>query len=356
MIKSNCDKLLVGFVFLVLAACSFLVLLPQVAFASYPPDENIWSAGYDFLGDPGGSITLWLSTMCGNLAKQFLEIASEFFNTITGNHLFKQGIDSNNFSKVLSFVGLLIENLKPVGYTILGICAGIEALRIAKDSKGLSSQWMGLGIMEAWLVYCIKFYLLYTLVANAKFFMLAIYGLLMQVQSIISSAIDAAGFSNASLTFEETTNYINGLTMGDCPHAAILIAIVCLVLLVVCAVTAIYIQVLSVMRLFEIFILLAVSPVSLSGAVSSFTSSITKSYLRTFCAAVLQLSIILLIVAIFGPLMGGITTSLNETFSSNNTGVQIFVKSVVPIVTSLSLFLMVKQSRPIADKLCGTAA
>ena len=334
----------------VVSLCLLTLVCPQFAFA-YDDNEKMMEAGYD-ITDWVGCIKVFFSKeILLKGALNFLELAGEFFNTITGNSLFTEGIDSTKFSKVYLFVGNLSESLKPVGYLILGMFAGIEALRIAKDSKGLSSQWMGLGVMEAWLVYALKFYILYVLVTNAKALMLAIYGLIIKIQGIIQGAIKDASLDDGSVVFDSVREYINNLTYGQCPSAAFTIFLVCIVVLIVCAITAVYIQVLSVLRLFEIFILLAMSPICLSGAVSSITSSVTRSYIKNFVSAVLQLSIILIIVAIFGPLMSGITTSLNEAFTTNNTGVQAILKAVIPIVTSLSLFLMVKQSRQISDKL-----
>lgn len=326
-----------------------LVVFPTFAFA-IDGDTTFIDGGGDLL-DPLGSMLLGAGKLCLSGGLSFLDLAGEFFNTVTGNNLFTEGITSTNFSKVYLFVGKLCESLRPAGYTVIGIFAGIEALRIAKDSKGLSTQWMGLGVMEAWMIFGIKFYALYTLVTNAKALMLAIYGLIEKIQTIISTAIKSEGFDNASVVFDSVREFINGITYSQGVGICVTVLLFCFVTLAICAVTAIYIQVLSVLRLFEIFILLAVSPICLSGAVSSWTSSITKSYVKTFCSAVLQLSIILLIVAIFGPLMAGITSSLNDAFSTGNTGVQAILKTAVPIVTSLSLFLMVKQSRQISDKL-----
>lgn len=338
--------MLVGVVVLI---CAATLLVPTLAWA-YDGNAKFLDTGWD-IGDIGGSILAMLGQAALQIGLSFLDVAGEFFNTITGNNLFKEGINSTKFSNVYLFVGNLCEALKPAGYTVIGIFAGIEGLRIAKDSKGLSTQWMGLGVMETWLVFVIKFYVMYVLVNNAKALMLAIYGLITNIQAIISKTIQSAGFDNASVVFDSIRDYMWTITYSQGVGICVVIMIMCGVVLIVCAVTAIYVQILSVLRLFEIFILMAVSPICLSGAVSSITSSITKSYIKTFCSAVLQLSIILITVAIFGPLMSGISESLNTAFSTGNTGVETILKTAVPIVTSLSLFLMVKQSRQISDKL-----
>ncbi len=354
----NKKNFLIFLVLVNLIVFSFFLISPTFAWA-YEDSEKIMEAGFD-------ATNLFTAVFNVGLPKflflqpslTLFDLASEFFSTITGNNLFTEGIDSSNFSKVYSFVGGLAGNgtysLQPIGYLIVGICAGIEGLRICKDSKGLSTQWLGLGLMEAWFVYALKFYVLYSLVANAKELMLAIYSIVMAVQNVVSSAIKVSQFDNGSVVFDSVKEFINNITIGDGTGVCFVVFITAIVCLIVCALTAIYIQVLSVMRIFEIFILMAISPITLGAAASTFTSDVTKTYIKTFISAVLQLTVILLIVAIFGPLMTGITSSLNNVFNGD-TGVNTILKAVVPIVTSLSLFLMVKKSRQISNNLVGLA-
>ncbi len=290
-----------------------------------------------------------------DFAKWLTDIANEFFATITGNNLFTLGIEDDRFANVMLFVSNVCNALLPIGYLVLGIFAGVEGLRILKDTKSLSSQWLGLGVMEAWLVYAIKFTVLYVLITNAKALMLAIYSVVSLIQTAVSNAVSAAGFSDASTSFDSLTNLANAVTFEQGTGFCMIIVLVALLAAIVAALTAIYVQVLAVMRLFEIFILIAVSPVSISGLVSSYTSPVAAGYIKTFIGAVLQISILFLIVAIAGPILASVTGSINEIFASGTSAVESIVATVTPIVTTLAVFLMAKQSRQIADRLAGAA-
>lgn len=342
------------FLFFLFCLILFFLISPTLAWA-YENTEKIMEAGFDPLKIPEWFMSVALpKTLFLQPSLSFFDLAAEFFSTISGNNLFTEGIDSSKFTKVYSFIATLTGSLKPAGFLIVGICAGIEGLRICKDSKGLSTQWLGLGLMEAWFVYAIKFYVLYSLVENAKELMLAIYSLVMIIQNAVINTIKGSGFDSGSVVFDEVKNFVNNVTIGDGMGVAFVIFLTAITCLIICALTAVYVQVLSVMRIFEIFVLMAVSPITLGAAASSFTSDVTKTYIKTFISAVLQLTVILLIVAIFGPLMTGIASSLGEVFNGDS-GINTILKAVVPIVTSLSLFLMVKKSRQISNNLVGLA-
>ena len=341
---------------------ALMCFIPNIAFA-ISGEDPIYTTDVDLnlstftSGEFGkyGLTKIIGGNACLGFAETCVGVANEFFGTITGNNLFTVGIEDDRFANVMLFVGNVCNALLPIGYLVLGIFAGVEGLRILKDSKSLSTQWLGLGVMEAWLVYAIKFTVLYVLITNAKALMLAIYSLVSLVQKAVSNAISAAGFGEATASFESLTELINAVTFDQGIGFCAMVALIALLAAVVAGLTAVYVQVLAVMRLFEIFILIAVSPVSISGLVSSYTSSVTAGYIKTFIGAVLQISILFLIIAIAGPILSSVTGSINEVFNAGNTGIEALLSAVTPIVTTLAVFLMAKQSRQIADRLAGAA-
>ena len=340
----------------------YFLVVPHVAFAIEPTD-TVYNANSDFWSIFTNFFTyglgLTLGKTCLNGAIALSELANEFFSTITGSKLFNESITGNNnsFGEVMRLVSRICDALLPIGYTILGIFVGIEALRITKDTKQLSSQWLGLGIMETWLVFAIKFTVLYTLVTRAKDLMLVIYDFVCNVQTAIQGVI-GDGLDSPSAAFDSIATLAQSITFETDVSISLLILLTALVCMICAAITAIYIQVLGITRIFEIFILIAMSPVSVAGLASSYTSSITAGYFKSFVGAVLQISILFLIIALAGPILATVTSSINEVFvnpGDNPSIVQQLLGAITPIVTSLSLFFMAKQSRPIADKIAGAA-
>ena len=340
------------------ATCTLVVCVPDVAFAVSDDDKILGTdvpLSISQLGNIKYCVLQWIFGGILSFAINATQLANEFLNTITNNSLFTLGIGDPKFNNVMAFVGTCCEKLTPIGYYVLGIFVGIEALKICKDTKSLSTQWIGLGVMEAWLVFAIKFTVLYTLVKNAKQLMLAIYSLVGLVQTAVQKAIESAGFGGVDQSFQPLIDMANSVTFGDFGQAP-LIALVALIALGAAALTAIYVQVLAVMRLFEIFILLAVSPVSISTLASQHTSSVGAGYIKTFIGAVLQISILFLIVAIAGPILGTVSSSITDVFAKPDaTGPEVLLSVVTPIVTTIALFLMAKKSRDIADRLAGAA-
>ncbi len=343
-----------------LLALLCLVVLPSFAWAVSGDDairsNRVEPTVGNFLGSDSKYVfTSFILGGALDVASSALDLANEFFATITGNKLFMTGIEDSSFASVMLFVGNVCNALLPIGYLVLGIFAGVEGLRILKDSKHLSSQWMGLGVMEAWLVYAIKFTVLYVLITNAKALMLAIYSLVSMIQTAIQTVVESAGFSSSNTTFEALQTLVDSVTydQGTGSGIVFLILAIAVLTLVISGITAIYIQVLAVMRIFEIFILIAVSPVSISALVSSYTSSVASGYIKTFIGAVLQLSILFLIIAIAGPILGTVSGSINNVFQSGTSGVEALLGTVTPIVTTLAVLFMAKQSRQIADRLAG---
>ena len=342
-----------------IGVCTLYVCMPDVAFAISDEDKILESNPMD-----GLNITNIFGNLKYIIAKAIYggilessnaaaDLANQFMATITNNSLFSLGIDDAKFNNVITFVGNVCSALRPLGYYFVGVFCGIEALRICKDTRQLSSQWFGLGVIEAWLVFSIKYCVLFTLVTNAKQLMYAIYWLVGRIQVAVTKAISTAGLGGVDQTFNCISDLANNLTYADAGQS-FLILLVAIIALGAAAITAIYVQVLAVMRLFEIFILIAISPVSISTFASSYTSSIAGGYIKTFIGAVLQISILFLIVAIAGPILSSVAGSINSVFVDDQaTGPAKLLQVVTPIVTALALFLMAKKSREISDRLAG---
>lgn len=351
-IRNNKGLIISSLFLLFLSVFAICSCFPDVFAYAVEADEVVKETSPAFL-DIGGHIDKGICNVLQGMVEGSANMANEFFKTITGNNVFTVGINDDKFSSVNYAVSIICDKLRPVGYTALGLFMGFECLSIMKDTNQNISSAFGMGGLDRWIVFAIKCTIMFSVITNAKALMLIIYTFIGYIQTGITNALTIEGLNGDSNTFQTLIDMNNNLTFGDYWNGVLtMLVIVSLVSMVVSAITAIYVQILAVTRIFEIFLLMAVSPVSLVGFVSNKTSSLTSSYIKTFCGACLQLSIILLIIALAGPLINSLSGSIGEVFKAGQTGVQALMGCITPIVTTLAVFVMVKKSRPIADKLC----
>lgn len=206
--------------------------------------------------------------------------------------------------------------------------------------------------MEQWIIFAIKYSILYVVITHVKLIMYSVFSIFHAISNAIQNNIlvnmptntISSDMMNASF---EAITYDQGIGLG------LVLVLVALVVLICVALTTIYTQVLAIVRIFEIFIGIAFAPIPLTMLAVKELSQGAISFIRWFCGACLQLAILYAIVALGGPLISSISSSLTAMFTSTNTGVEAIMIAIVPIVSSLALFMMVKQSRDISNRIVG---
>lgn len=335
---------------LLLAALTVLAF-PAPAFAD---DEKIVGSTYNLITDAGKWVTnLIVEGVCMSLANTCVEWASEFWNIIAKGQLI--GGDLDAFPDAKAVVGKILTNVMvPIGQWMLALCLAIDLLRVEKDMGNNATKFAGLGALEAMIVFAIKYSILFIVINHVKVIMYGIFDIFASISDAIQRNVTANIAANA-ISPDMLAQSFNDLTFDDGMGVAVLLVVVAFVILLVCAWTAIYTQVLCIVRIFEIFIGVAFAPAPLATFATHHLSQIGLGFVKWFCGACLQLAVLIAIITIGGPLIASITSSVSTLFTGGEGAIAAAMKAMVPIATSLSLYIMVKQSRQLADKIVGAA-
>jgi len=206
-----------------------------------------------------------------------------------------------DLEKILQEVFKISENLSGFCLTIAGICLLIELVQILTKVDVI--KW------EHGLKVCVKMALSVTFIHNAQYLLLAFY-----YQSVvwIDSISVPTTFNigdDASKDLELFIGAISGMweILG--------LFMTCLVLVLAIKACGIIVQVIAFMRMFEILIMIAVSPVPfaffpLGNGDGSGFSRITAKFLRSFAGVCLQGVMMIVCLKVFDVVIG---TALNES-------------------------------------------
>lgn len=330
---------------IVLFSIVAILLVPALAFAE--PILGSSPGMFDF----GKTITKWVVESCQSVAQSILGIASEFYSILAKGQII--GGDLSSFPEVERVVNTILDRvLIPFAQGFFGIFLAIDCLRIIRDTGNSSLRFAGLGVMEQWIVFAIKYSILYVVITHVRLIMYGIFGIFHAISNAIQnnvlinmpSSTISSDMMNASF---EAITYDQGIGLG------IVLVLVAVVVLIAVALTTIYTQVLAIVRIFEIFVGVAFSPIPLTMLATKELSQGAIGFIKWFCGACLQLAILYAIVALGGPLISSIGSSLTAMFTTTNTGIEAIMIAVVPVVSSLALFMMVKQSREISNRIMG---
>lgn len=329
------------------AACVLMLTLcaPDLAMA----DNEIIEGS-----SPGLDIGKWpvklLYDLVHGAAGTMLQWASEFWGIIAQGKFV--GGDLSSFPDAEAMVRRIIEQVvQPVAQGCLGVCLAIELLRIEHSFTKPSERNLGLGGFEQIIFFGIKYAVLYMVVSNIYTIMYAIFSIFnwmtVRMQSLMSVTMPSTTISPGMLDATFTT-----LTYDDGGMLLILL-IMAGAVLIVTAWTALYAQVLAISRIFEIFIMIAFAAIPATTFANKTLSSIGMEFTKTFCGACLQLAIIYAIVGIGGPIITGVSATLGSLFTSTTTGIDVLMAACVPITSAIALYMMLKNSRTLANKVFG---
>lgn len=332
----------------VILALVVALLIAFPAFAWAEPVIGSSPGMFDF----GKQLTKWIvESALEPFAQTILGVASEFYSILSKGQII--GGDLSSFPEVERVVNTILDRvLVPFAQGFFGIFLAIDCLRIVRDTGSSSLKFAGLGVMEQWIIFAIKYSILYVVITHVKLIMYSVFSIFHAISNAIQNNIlvnmptntISSDMMNASF---EAITYDQGIGLG------LVLVLVALVVLICVALTTIYTQVLAIVRIFEIFIGIAFAPIPLTMLAVKELSQGAISFIRWFCGACLQLAILYAIVALGGPLISSISSSLTAMFTSTNTGVEAIMIAIVPIVSSLALFMMVKQSRDISNRIVG---
>jgi len=203
---------------------------------------------------------------------------------------------------VWSSVLALSNALKPFCYVVIGICLLIEIAQVA--AKVDIIKW------EHGLKLCVKMVFAKLCIDIAPTFLRACYN---QASIWISSAMTAGSYTNlGSLMTTEVETQISSIS-GIWSVIGLLAS--CLLLSMAVKICGLLIQVIAFGRMFELYVLLAVSPLPcaffpLGDGSGGGMSRITQKFFKNFIAVCLQGVMIIVSIRIFYMIVGTALTAL----------------------------------------------
>lgn len=211
---------------------------------------------------------------------------------------------------VWSSVFALSNALKPFCYVVIGICLLIEIAQVA--AKVDIIKW------EHGLKLCVKMVFAKLCIDIAPTFLRACYN---QASLWISSAMSVGGYTNlGSLMTTEVETQISSIS-GIWSVIGLLAS--CLLLSMAVKICGLLIQVIAFGRMFELYVLLAVSPLPcaffpLGDGSGGGMSRITQKFFKNFIAVCLQGVMIIISIRIFYMIVGTALTSLITSASGGS--------------------------------------
>ena len=215
--------------------------------------------------------------------------------------------DSN---AVWSSVLALSNALKPFCYVVIGICLLIEIAQVA--AKVDIIKW------EHGLKLCVKMVFAKLCIDIAPTFLRACYN---QASLWISSAMSVGGYTNlGNLMTDKVETQISSVS-GIWSVIGLLAS--CLLLSMAVKICGLLIQVIAFGRMFELYVLLAVSPLPcaffpLGDGSGGGMSRITQKFFKNFIAVCLQGVMIIISIRIFYMIVGTALTSLITSASGGS--------------------------------------
>lgn len=211
---------------------------------------------------------------------------------------------------VWSSVLALSNALKPFCYVVIGICLLIEIAQVA--AKVDIIKW------EHGLKLCVKMVFAKLCINIAPTFLRACYN---QASLWISSAMSVGGYTNlGSLMTTEVETQISSIS-GIWSVIGLLAS--CLLLSMAVKICGLLIQVIAFGRMFELYVLLAVSSLPcaffpLGDGSGGGMSRITQKFFKNFIAVCLQGVMIIISIRIFYMIVGTALTSLITSASGGS--------------------------------------
>ena len=211
---------------------------------------------------------------------------------------------------VWSSVLALSNALKPFCYVVIGICLLIEIAQVA--AKVDIIKW------EHGLKLCVKMVFAKLCIDIAPTFLRACYN---QASLWISSAMSVGGYTNlGSLMTTEVETQISSIS-GIWSVIGLLAS--CLLLSMAVKICGLLIKVIAFGRMFELYLLLAVSPLPcaffpLGDGSGGGMSRITQKFFKNFIAVCLQGVMIIISIRIFYMIVGTALTSLITSASGGS--------------------------------------
>ena len=312
----------------------------------YTPSFNVFDFHFDF----GLCVSDFLYGLSAQAASVLSSWADEFMAQISTGDMFDVNLAGGDYASAYRIVLDVAERVVvPVSGGFLGLAFVFSLMSFGRDAGMGGRHGTDLFASYAWIA--VKYLLVQTAIVHGVRIMRAIFevvndiGAAMQDTGLLAGAVDATVYHDA---FMES---FRSITFSQGGGTALIMLLVALVVLIVAAITAIYVQVVVVVRVFEVCVRMVFSGFAFVMLANQSTRESGMRYIKQFAGVCVQALVVLLVVGL-GSVFIRQSVGL-FTASGPDTLIASFMSLVGPMVSCIVMFLMVKQSREIANAVVG---
>ena len=236
----------------------------------------------------------------------------------------------------------------PISNGFLGLSLIFSMMSFGREA-GMGSRH-GTDLFAGYLWIAVKYVLLSSCITHSVDIMLGIFDLVNNIgvgvqQFAGLNDLDFNAFSSSMMEVCRSVTYQDGVGV------ILVLLLIALVGCIAAALTAIYAQVLIVVRIFEICILMCFSGIAFVMLGHQGTRESGIRYIKRFGSCCVQALVLLLVIGLGTIFMSAAASLFVNTPSDSILG--FIINAVGPIVSCVAIFLMVKQSRDIANAIVG---
>lgn len=312
--------------------------------------------GITNFGNMGNWFTrLLYSVFFGPSINNLANVADEFMSLIGSGDLIGDVFTSSRdggtgtYTSALTTVMNVANNVViPISNGFLGLSLIFSLMSFGREA-GMGGRH-GTDLFAGYLWIAVKYVLISSCITHSISIMRGIFDLVNNIGSGIQqyaglNDLDFNTFSNTMMEVCRSSTYQDGFGV------LFVLLIIALVGAIAAALTAVYAQVLIVVRVFEICILMCFSGIAFVMLGHQGTRESGIRYIKRFGSCCVQALVLLLVVGLGTIFMSAAANLFVSTETDTILG--FIVSAVGPIVSCVAIFLMVKQSRDIANAIVG---
>lgn len=312
----------------------------------------------------------WGITNIGNLGNWFVRllytvflapgintlasVADEFMSLIgtgqiIGDVFSSSGGQEGTYASALTTVLNVANNvIIPISNGFLGLSLIFSMMSFGREA-GVGGRH-GTDLFAGYLWIAVKYALLSSCITHSIDIMRGIFDIVNNIGAGIQQfanlgTLQFSAFSSTMMEVCRSVTYQGGIGV------VFVLLLIALVGVIAAGLTAVYTQVLIVVRIFEICILMCFSGIAFVMLGHQGTRESGIRYIKRFGSCCVQALVLLLVVGLGSVFM---TAAATLFVNASSTGILGFIINAVgPIVSCIAIFLMVKQSRDIANSIVG---
>ena len=322
---------------------------PDDLFSATNATFDIWT-----IGNFWNALWRQLYNFFGSAINMLASTADEFLGLIGSGNLIGDVFSSSDgqegtYASALTTVLSVADNvIIPISNGFLGLSLIFSMMSFGREA-GMGSRH-GTDLFAGYLWIAVKYVLLSSCITHSVDIMLGIFDLVNNIgvgvqQFAGLNDLDFNAFSSSMMEVCRSVTYQDGVGV------ILVLLLIALVGCIAAALTAIYAQVLIVVRIFEICILMCFSGIAFVMLGHQGTRESGIRYIKRFGSCCVQALVLLLVIGLGTIFMSAAASLFVNTPSDSILG--FIINALGPIVSCVAIFLMVKQSRDIANAIVG---